>query len=223
MEVFMLEAIIFDMDGVIIDTEPFFHKSENLILKKYGHEVPIDYHYQFQGTTHEFMWGLMKEKYSLPETVPNLVMEANQLREELIEEEGLKTIPNVIDFIDRLVSKGPPISIASSSPEKDIINTINQFNLQNEIDYYVSGENVENSKPAPDIFLNVSNHFNVTPENCIVIEDSRNGVLAGAEAGMKVIAYENPNFPAQDLSVASKIVSSFKNLNYRDLEKLTET
>lgn len=219
----MLEAIIFDMDGVIIDTEPFFHESENLILKKYGHEVPIAYHYQFQGTTHEFMWGLMKEKYSLPETVPNLVMEANRLREELIEEEGLKTIPNVISFIDRLTNKDVPISIASSSPEKDIINTIKQFSLQNEIDYYISGENVKNSKPAPDIFLNVSNHFNVNPENCIVIEDSKNGVLAGVKAGMKVIAYENPNFPPQDLSAASKVVTSFKNLNYQNLEKLIKT
>ncbi|WP_440895079.1 HAD family hydrolase [Amphibacillus sp. Q70] len=83
--------------------------------------------------------------------------------------------------------------------------------------YNVSGDEVKNSKPAPDIFLKVATELGVNPDNCLVIEDSSNGVKAGAAKGMKVIGYHNLNFPLQDLSRADKVLTSFKGLDIDDL------
>lgn len=209
----MLEAIIFDMDGVIIDSEPFFLEAEQLLLKQYGHNEPIDYFYQFQGTTHSYMWEVMKETFKLPNDVSYLVREATTIRENLIEEKEMSTIPHVLEFIEHLSSTGIPLAIASSSPRKDIEKTIKTFRLAQTFDYYVSGDEVENSKPNPDIFLKVSDKLNIDPKHCLVIEDSSNGVKAGSAAGMKVIGYRNPNFPPQDLSKADKIITSFEDLS----------
>ncbi|WP_161879722.1 HAD family hydrolase [Alkalibacterium sp. MB6] len=216
----MLEAVIFDMDGVIIDSEPFFHESEQLVLKKRGHDVPLDYFYQFQGTTHSYMWGLMKENFDLPDEVSDLVNEATSVREALIEEKGMTAIPHVLEFIDHLSTTDIPLAIASSSPRKDIEKTIEMFDLHDVITYYVSGNQVENSKPFPDIFLNVSSKLNLNPENCLVIEDSANGVRAGSAAGMKVIGYRNTNFPAPDHSKADKVITTFEGLRIEDLQSI---
>lgn len=218
----MLEAIIFDMDGVIIDSEPFFLKAENDLLKRYGHDVPLEFHYQFQGTTHDYMWQAMKDEYKLEQTVPNLVEEANVLREQLIEEEGLKAIPGVLNLIKKLSQTDIPLAVASSSPMKDIEKTIKTFDLENIFTYLVSGESVDESKPAPDIFLDAADHLNVKPENCVVIEDSKNGVLAGRNAGMKVIGFYNQNFPPQDLSKATTITSDFNEVDFSLITGLVE-
>lgn len=216
----MLKVIIFDMDGVIIDTEPFFIKSENKLLKRYGYEIPEEYHYQFQGTTHDFMWQTMKDEYNLEETVERLVEEANSLRNKLIQEEGLKTIPGVLKLIHHLEKEDVQLAIASSSPLEDIQNTISTFDLEGTFDYIVSGESVAQSKPEPDIFLNVAKKLNVKPENCLVIEDSKNGVLSAKSAGMKVIGFYNQNFPAQDLSNSTKIITNFEKISIKDFYKL---
>ncbi len=216
----MLEAVIFDMDGVIIDTEPFFIEAENQLLKKHGHTVPLDYHYQFQGTTHDFMWRIMKDDYNLPDSVDKLVQDANIIREELINKKGLTSIADVLDVIQSIHDENIPMAIASSSPKSDILKTISTFKLEGIFSYLVSGEEVDKSKPSPDIFIKAAKGLNVRPENCVVIEDSRNGVLAGKAASTNVVGYENPNFPPQDLSSADVIINDFKDLKLEIIRKL---
>lgn len=218
----MLDAIIFDMDGVIIDSEPFFIEAENILLKRHGHNVPWEYHFQFQGTTHDYMWKLMKQDYHLDDTVKNLVNEATVIRESLIKDKGLTPIPGVLDFITKIKNRNIPLAVASSSPKKDIVATIETFNLQDDFSFLVSGEEVENSKPFPDIFIAAAHNLDVLPDNCVVIEDSRNGVIAGKKAGMKVIGYRNPNFPPQDLSAADIITSDFTKLTFSEISELTK-
>lgn len=216
----MLEAVIFDMDGVILDSEPFFIEAENQLLKKHGHDVPLDYQFQFQGTTHDFMWQVMKDEFDLQDSVDNLVNEANHIREALMEEKGVKSIPNVLKLISYLHEQEIPIAIASSSPKSDIEKTVTTFGLEGKFSFLISGEEVAHSKPEPDVFIAAAKGLNVTPENCVVIEDSRNGVLAGKAANMNVIGYRNPNFPPQDLSAADTITSDFSTLTLDDFKNL---
>ena len=209
----MLEAVLFDMDGVIIDTEPFFLRSESMLLKEFGVDTELEYHFRYQGTTHEYMWEAMKNEFNLDAPVGELVERANVIRNRLMEEDGLQPIPGVIPFIARLHEAGVPLAIASSSPLTDIHKAVKALDIEKYFSYFVSGESVAHSKPAPDIFLDAAENLKATPENCVVIEDSRNGVASAQAAGSKCIGFRNLEFPPQDLSLATVIVTDFSDLD----------
>jgi len=209
----MLEAVLFDMDGVIIDTEPFFLRSESMLLKEFGVDTELEYHFRYQGTTHEYMWETMKNEFDLDAPVAELVERANVIRNRLMEEDGLQAIPGVIPFISRLHAAGIPLAIASSSPLKDIHKAVKSLEIETYFSYFVSGESVAHSKPAPDIFLDAAANLNAKPENCVVIEDYRNGGASAHAAGCKCIGFRNPAFPPQDLSLATVIVTDFSGLD----------
>ena len=209
----MLEAVLFDMDGVIIDTEPFFLRSESMLLKEFGVDTELEYHFRYQGTTHEYMWEAMKNEFNLNAPVGELVERANVIRNRLMEEDGLQPIPGVISFIARLHEAGVPLAIASSSPLTDIHKAVKALDIEKYFSYFVSGESVAHSKPAPDIFLDAAENLKANPENCVVIEDSRNGVASAHAAGCKCIGFCNLEFPPQDLSLATVIVTDFSGID----------
>ena len=209
----MLEAVLFDMDGVIIDTEPFFLRSESMLLKEFGVDTELEYHFRYQGTTHEYMWETMKNEFNLDAPVGELVERANVIRNRLMDEDGLQPIPGVIPFIARLHEAGVPLAIASSSPLTDIHKAVKALDIEKYFSYFISGESVAHSKPAPDIFLDAAENLNAKPENCVVIEDSKNGVASAHAAGCKCIGFRNLEFPPQDLSLASVIVTDFSDLD----------
>lgn len=209
----MLEAVLFDMDGVIIDTEPFFLRSESMLLKEFGVDTELEYHFRYQGTTHEYMWEAMKNEFNLDAPVGELVERANVIRNRLMEEDGLQPIPGVIPFIARLHEAGVPLAIASSSPLTDIHKAVKALDIEKYFSYFVSGESVAHSKPAPDIFLDAAENVKANPENCVVIEDSKNGVASAYAAGCKCIGFRNLEFPPQDLSLATVIVTDFSDLD----------
>ncbi|MFZ2373252.1 MAG: HAD family phosphatase, partial [Trichococcus flocculiformis] len=138
----MLEAVLFDMDGVIIDTEPFFLRSESMLLKEFGVDTELEYHFRYQGTTHEYMWETMKNEFNLDAPVGELVERANVIRNRLMEEDGLQPIPGVIPFIARLHEAGVPLAIASSSPLTDIHKAVKALDIEKYFSYFVSGESV---------------------------------------------------------------------------------
>ena len=209
----MLEAVLFDMDGVIIDTEPFFLRSESMLLKEFGVDTELEYHFRYQGTTHEYMWETMKNEFNLDAPVGELVERANVIRNRLMDEDGLQPIPGVIPFIARLHEAGVPLAIASSSPLTDIHKAVKALDIEKYFSYFVSGESVAHSKPAPDIFLDAAENLKANPENCVVIEDSRNGVASAHAAGCKCIGFRTLEFPPQDLSLATVIVTDFSDLD----------
>ena len=96
------------------------------------------------------------------------------------------------------------------------------FNLEKFFETKISGDEVNNGKPAPDIFLYAVKIIGAEPEECIVIEDSKNGVEAAKSAGIKCIGFENPNSGKQDLSSADMVINSFSEINYQKLRQIYE-
>lgn len=145
----MLEAVLFDMDGVIIDTEPFFLRSESMLLKEFGVDTELEYHFRYQGTTHEYMWETMKNEFNLDAPVGELVERANVIRNHLMDEDGLQPIPGVIPFIARLHEASVPLAIASSSPLTDIHKAVKALDIEKYFSYFVSGKalRIPSSRP----------------------------------------------------------------------------
>lgn len=206
------------MDGVLIDSEYTYLESKTKILNDAGYNKDISYQYQFMGTTYNYMWSTMKEELGLPLEVSDYINDMNQRRKEMIERDGVKPIKGVQKFISDLHAAGFKMAVASSSPKADIEFTMESLDLKQYFEYLVSGEEVENSKPAPDVFLYAASLLDVNPENCIAFEDTKNGSLSASYAGMYTIGFENPDYPKQDLSAADEIITDFNQVNINELK-----
>lgn len=206
----MTTAVIFDMDGVIADSEYFNVKAKHVILQKAGIEVDWHYHDKFLGTTHEYMWTEMKKEFSaLTEEVSCYIKQWVETRKELIKEEGLKPMPGVVTLIKELKEKGFCLAVASSSLKEDIMDNMNTFGITECFDAFVSGSECKNGKPDPEIFLRAAEAIGKKPEECVVVEDSTAGVSAAKAARMRCIGYAPEDAIKQDLHLADVIIHEF--------------
>lgn len=219
----MLKAVIFDMDGVLIDSEPFHLDVNEKIFANLGINLSEDEYHGFIGTTHKDMWTMIKKRYNLPQSVPELVNMQVSGNIEYIKNEEIEPIKikGITDLLSRIARENIKIGIASSSPTEVIELVINKLSISDYFAAITGGEEIKKGKPAPDIFLKAAKRLDVEPSSCIVVEDSRNGVFAAKAAGMKCVAYKNPNSGNQDLSKADLIIDSYDSLNVETLRDLS--
>jgi len=216
----MLKAVIFDMDGVLIDSEPFHLIINKRIFGELGINVSFEEYQTFIGTTFEYMWSTLKEKYGLPQSVAELVhMQASGITEYL-KNEKVDAIKGVIDLLSLIKKENIKIGVASSSPKEVIELVINKLGISNYFRAIVSGEDFEKGKPAPDIFLEAARLLDTKPLNCVVIEDSEKGVKAAKAAGMECVGFQNYNTGDQDLNKADLIVDEYNSLKISNLKDL---
>lgn len=205
----MLKSIIFDMDGVIADTEPGYKIATDELLKEYGITTADDYQDQFIGVTSKSMWTTIINDFHLPLTIDECVSFVNAKRAVMEKQNGLSPLPHVIDLIKRFYDAGFTLAIASSSPMSEINRVIDLFHIRPYFSAFITGTECEESKPHPEVFLRAAKALAVLPAECLVIEDSKNGLIAASRAGIKSIGFANPMFGNQDLSMATITVSSF--------------
>lgn len=213
----MYKAVIFDMDGVIFDTEKYYIQATYECLIENGIDISMQSlcDENVFGSVLDDVWSKLKTKYSLPERVDFYTHLIKQKRNNLLYTEGLHTMPGCVELIKKIKKHNYCIGLASSSPLDDIKSNLITFNLFEYFDVITSGTNCKQSKPDPEIYLTTARKLNVDPEECIVFEDSTNGVISAKTAGMTCIGYANPNSVKQNISMADKIITSF------DLVKVT--
>jgi len=207
----MIKAVIFDMDGVIIDSEPFHYKVfMKYTRSKFGLTISDEEYNGFIGTTNHSIYSILKEKYNIEGDLTTLIAEYEEkCLEFLLSATNERPIHGVDVLVKNLHQNKIKLAVASSSPKKVINIVLDMFDMNKFFDVKVSGQEVANSKPAPDIFLRAAELLNICPAECLVFEDSRNGVVAAKAAGMKCIAFYNPNSGQQDLSRADNMIESF--------------
>ncbi len=217
----MKKCVIFDMDGVIIDSEPIHMKCEKKIFELLGITVSIKEHNKLVGSTDETMWAHIEKSHELPITVSEIINLKKTLYMDYLKQEVyIRPVQYVSELIFNLHRNNFLLVLASSSSHVQINYILNSFGLKSYFHAIISGEDVKNGKPHPDIFLKASESVGVSPENCVVIEDSYNGVTAAKNANMKCIGYLNPNSGNQDLSKADLTVSSFNEVSVVSIKGL---
>lgn len=182
-------AVIFDMDGVLINSEPLWEESDLKVFKK---EIGLtgytkEYRAQFLGMPMEDEIKVVAADFKIARDRIPSILEAR--RKSLMElyRERLELFEGALELLEYF-SRDKKIALASSS-SLDLINfVVDRFNIRKYFEVLVSGEEVAHGKPFPDVFLLAARKLMVKPEKCLVIEDSVNGVKAGKAAGMKVIA-----------------------------------
>lgn len=214
------KAVIFDMDGVIIDSEPLHHEVNKKIFNKLGINVSDEEYQSFIGTSNTYMWTILKEKHGLTESIDEL--NQLQLTENIdyLNNHQENPIPGILALLNLFKEYGLKIALASSSPIEYIKKVLENLGLEAYFDITISGESFERGKPYPDIFLHTAKVLGVNPEECVVIEDSQNGVKAARNAGMKIVGYQNVNSGNQDLSEADMVVNSLEKIGIEVFKEL---
>ncbi|NBI05540.1 HAD family hydrolase [Senegalia massiliensis] len=216
----MIKAFIFDMDGVIVNSEPELVKIEIEYMANFGVEITKKDLDEFVGTNSYYMFDKLKKKYNLNKTVNELVDEVRGIYLDHIQlKENVNAINGVIPLIKDLHNKGIKMVVASSSPVSWIEKIIETLEIREYFQELISGDFVKDSKPAPDIFLYALDKLKVKKEEAIVIEDSENGVKAANNAGIKVIGYEGDETSNQNLSHADMVIKDFNELDLDELLK----
>ncbi len=208
----MIKAVIFDMDGVIVDSEAIHKIAEQKVMKNHGVYVEKKELMQFTGTTNEFVFSTLRKKYNVKGSVEDLVKEKNKIIYEIMEKE-IASPEGVIDLIKDLKKNNFKLAVASGSSRVFIKFCLEKLEVIKYFDAIVGAEDVVYCKPDPEVFLKAAKFIGTDPKHCLVIEDAKNGVNGAKSAGMKVIGYRNENSGDQDLSNADLIIESFSELN----------
>ncbi|SDC46201.1 HAD family hydrolase [Paenibacillus polymyxa] len=209
----IIQAVIFDMDGVLIDSEPIYFEIERSSFTHFGARVTDEEHHTYVGVTLESMWQQVLDKHQLTATLEEIfAYHQHNVMQTMLAHPNLTAMPSVERWLSWLHEQHVPIAVASSSPRALIDLIMDKTGLGQYFEVRMTGEEVTNGKPAPDIFLTTAEMIGASPSNCLVIEDSRNGVQAAKSAGMRCIGYRNPGSGNQDLSKADLQISSYDEL-----------
>jgi len=217
----MIQTVIFDMDGVIIDSEPVHHYAYNTLFKQLGIEVSPELYASFTGNSTKNIFERLKIIYNLEDDVDTLVNSKRNLFNAAFDaKEDLYLLDGVEKLIQDLHQNGMQMVLASSSAKVTIERIFKRFDLDQYFTHKVSGEDFPRSKPHPAIFEHAALLSQTARENCIVIEDSTNGIKAANAAGIYCIGYNSVHSKLQDLSTANQVIQHFNQLNFDSIRNI---
>jgi len=221
----MIKAIIFDMDGVIINSEKLWWKAIDEQMEKHG--IQIDHspalkkfiNIHIRGRSQKYAITMAKKRFGLKGSYEQLLNERLNILIRIFKQE-LKSIFGSISLIRFLHQNRYPLAIASSSPRKIINFVIKQFKLKSYFKIIVSGDDFKKSKPHPEIFLKCARLFKEKPSNILVIEDSISGIQAARRAKMKCIALKQPYTSYKYLKTADLVVNKLGKITVKVIKNL---
>ena len=207
-----MNYIIFDMDGVLLDSEPMH---QEIIYETFQLEgIPFDKAYiqTLTGMSAFPMWEKVKHDAQRSESVEELIKFHRDYFFKRLPEVKVPLVPHVKDVLEKFKNEGKHLSLASSSGRKLIDIFTQQTNIAHYFEVIMSGDDVQYSKPNPEIFLKVAQWYGLPATQFTVIEDSTNGVKAAKSTGMQCVGFQNPLSGGQDLSQADLLIHSMQEL-----------
>ncbi len=211
------------MDGVIVDTEPVHKFAYQQHFKQLNIEVSPEMYATFTGNSTRNIYQKLAKHFNLKHDIQDLVLAKRDFFNEAFDKkEDLLLLDGVENLIIELHQKRMQLILASSSSVATIDRIFKRFNLDQYFAHKISGESFENSKPHPAIFLKAVELSGDQKENCIVIEDSTNGIKAAHSAGVYCIAYNSFHSKLQDLSLANEVIQHFDELNFDIIKRIND-
>lgn len=211
----MLKAVLFDMDGVIVDTEPLHCKAYHSMFKTVGIDVSKELYESFTGQSTLEICRQLCVQFQLSEAPETLVKLKREAFKHIFKfDDSLAMIEGVHDLVKEYHSNGLTLVLASSASMNTINFVFERFNLNQYFVAKLSGADLKASKPHPEIFINAAKSSGFKKEECMVIEDSTNGVIAAKAAGIYCVGFKSPNSKNQEYDKADLVISSFEDIAY---------
>jgi HAD superfamily hydrolase (TIGR01509 family) len=219
-----MKALIFDFDGLILDTETSDYQSWQQIYHSYGQELSLPLWLTFVGGTAATDFDPYDHLETLlGEEVDREQIWINRRKIDLEALAGLPPMPGVVDLLAAAQARGLKLAVASSSPASWVEGHLAGLGLLEYFEEIVTSDDVEKTKPDPALFLLAAEKLGVQPGEVIVLEDSYNGVTGAKKAGMFVVAVPNPITRASDLSAADLQLNSLADTSLEELLKIAES
>lgn len=217
----MVKAVIFDMDGVVVNTEPIGYRANQELYRSLNITVPDNVYGTFIGNSDKMIVKKLKDLYPIDLSYEELLNEKYKYYFNAFDAaEDLAMLPGVKELIIDLHKNGMRLLLASSASNMKIEKVFTRFDLHQYFDYTMSGEDFEESKPNPAIFLEAVSRSGFSKEECVVIEDSTNGIKAAKAAGIYCIGYNSGQTMGQDTSLADMVIVDFNELDYNKIKNL---
>src|SRR5690554_4337617 len=213
-----LKAVLFDMDGVIVDTEPLHRKSYFRMFEDFGIDVSESLYNSFTGQATLPICRTLCQHFELSNQAENLVATKRKHFKYLFENDNdLALLDGVHDLITDYYNNDLTLVLASSASMLNIDRIFERFDLNRYFKAKISGADLRASKPHPEIFIKAAELSEKPKANCMVIEDSTNGITAANAAGIYCVGFKSPNSTNQDYSKADKVISDFGEIKYANL------
>ena len=201
----MIEAVVFDMDGVLIDSEPVWERVRRTFVAEHGGRWPDDAQDRMMGMSTAEWSAYLSEDFGL-RLSPSQVAEGVVAAMAAEYQAHLPLLPGAVDVV-RALSARWPLAVASSAPKSLIEAVLDASGLRQAFTAAVSSEEVPRGKPAPDVYLEAAKRLGIPPASCAAIEDSSNGLRSASAAGLTVIAVPRPEYPpAEDALNQARVV-----------------
>jgi len=218
-ESFPIEAAIFDLDGLLVDTEELWFETCQRVLSEYGVRMQEKHRIELmgRGKLSSFFverFGVQDSLKSISEKIWGTFLN--------LAEAGLKPMPGAVKSV-KLLSSRLELGVASSAHTNYVEMVINQLGVKKHFKALIGGDQVEKAKPAPDVFLKTAALLRVDPKHCVVLEDSPNGLAAAKAANMFCLAVPNRYLQDGDFSQADLQIPSLESLDFETLQLLVDS
>jgi HAD superfamily hydrolase (TIGR01509 family) len=212
-----LNAVVFDLDGVIWDGEPLYQEAFNVVLAPYGHHITETDYSEIIGLSVEAAWDWVRERFSLTESPAVFYRAYNNAVLELMRR-PVEPLPGVRELLAELRRRGVPVGLASASLRQWVDATLTGLGLDDAFDTTVSASEVQRSKPAPDLYLAAAERLGVPPEHSLAVEDTASGIAAAKAAGMVAAQIRAASTALPPLPQADFVLDDYSQFDYGLLE-----
>lgn len=211
MQLAPFRAVIFDCDGVLVESEPLGLRSLQLALREAGVDRPLGMLTRFSGRSHHETLAELESESGLPLRARGVAERMDEHYMNIVGAEALNPCPGVPQLLHWLKTHQVPFTLASSGPRRKVLFSLQSAGLSAHFTQFICGDDVSNAKPAPDPYLAAAALIGVPPADCLAIEDAPNGVRSARRAGMQVIAVTT-SFTVEALAEAHWVIDSLSEL-----------
>lgn len=212
-------AVLFDMDGVIVHTNPYHKKAFKIFLEKHNVSLSDEElkEHVYGRTNAEIFPYIFKDEYT-EEKGEEWANEKESLFRELYKDDA-KPVPGLIDFLEELKKAEIKSAVGTSAPVENLDFVMEALDLRKYFDAFLHSADVSEGKPNPEIYLKAADRLGIEPKSCVVFEDSIAGVKAGLNAGMKVVAVATTHSP-EEFDGADMVIKDFEDMSVEKLYSL---